>query len=110
MTDLEYIWLERRGRNAEGEKFSTEILVHGSGRILARVSLPLGDEYHHRVFFYVSVSKKALAKPDDCHDFIDLGSAKRFAEAILRGLPDPLNPPTARKRKKAPSKITSDAS
>jgi hypothetical protein len=92
MTKDELAWSHREGRDAQGDKFSQEILLHASGRILARIFIPLGDEFNFRVAFYVFVPDTVLAKPDDFHDFIDLDSAQRFAEETLLAY-DPLAPP-----------------
>ena len=87
-------WAHKEGRDEQGERFSCEILIHGSGQILARIFCPIGDEFNFRVAFYVYVPATVLAKPDEFHDFIDLDSAKRFTERVLLSY-DPVSPPAA---------------
>jgi len=106
VTKDDIVWSHREGRDSSGDKFITEILIHGSGQILARVYWPLADEFNYRVAFYVYVPDTVLAKPGEMHDFVDVDSAKRFAETTMLKY-DPVAPPgkaeaaNKRKRKKA---------
>jgi hypothetical protein len=92
MTELDLTWSHREGRDRNADRFAEEILLHGSGQILARVFWPQADEFNFRVAFYVYVPATVLTKPDEFHDFIDLESAQRFAQKILLSY-DPVGPP-----------------
>lgn len=78
-------WQHREGRDSSGDKFSHEVLVHGSSRILAKVYCPVAaDDYNFEVAFFATVesAKKDLRDERDMR-FMDVESAKRFAEASL---------------------------
>lgn len=75
-------WVERTGRDNEGDKFSRSVYVHGSGRILAVVCCPINaDEYQFIVFFYCEVPDEVLLGTD--FRFISLESGQTFVETIL---------------------------
>lgn len=103
MTPLEFIWEHRDGRDTEGEHYNHEILVHGSGRILAKVFVV---QYYHRAMFYF-VAPKATLDTTEAYDFMDVDAAKRFVEETLLKF-DPLAPPKpkAARKKRTPSNIT----
>ena len=89
----EFDWQYREGRDSDGEKFCVWVMVHGSGRIYAKVSCPRSsDEYTHRTFF---ILKPELDKEE--YQFIDADSAKAFAEKTISELSpaavDPVEPP-----------------
>ena len=88
MEKCEFDWQFHEGRDADGDKFRTHILVHGSGRILARVVEPthLGG-FSFRVWFYCKVPKSMDS--NEGYDFIDVESAKKFVEQTLSNF-DPL--------------------
>ncbi len=83
MLDSEAIWIQNKGTDREGNRFWLDNLVHASGRILAKISLPLCDEYRYNVAFYCTVPKTILADQNECFDFIDIDSARAFALAVL---------------------------
>lgn len=77
-------WQYRSGRDHEGDSFSVHLLVHGSGRILAKVFCPVAaGEFQCRVQFYCKIPKTILANPEECFDFIEDAAAMRFAESVL---------------------------
>jgi hypothetical protein len=86
MTRNEFTWERHAGRNPEGERFDSNVMVHGTGRILARVGMPIGEEYWYRLYFYVP--KCVLDSPDDCHDFISADAAVEFAENVAMAWSD----------------------
>jgi hypothetical protein len=101
MTSEEYTWDFRSGRDTDGSAYSSHILVHGSGRILAKV---VAINYFHRAQFHFTAPKDVL-DVDECFDFMDADSAKRFIEASLKTF-DPLAPKKpASEEKKQPSNI-----
>jgi hypothetical protein len=98
MTADDYVWDYRSGRDEDGSAYYTNILVHGSGRILAKV---VTCSYFYRAQFHFSCPKTVL-DVNECYDFMDVLSAKRFIEETLARF-DPLAPPkpkAARKREK----------
>ena len=103
MTREDLIWIHKEGRNVDGERFSIEALVHGSGRILVKVWHPQGDSFEYSVIFYVDVPTTVISKPDDAHHFISLESAQQFSEQIVLAF-DPLAAPAA----KAPAATEAD--
>ena len=79
----DFDWQQWAGRDADGERFSHMVLVHGSGRLLAKIWLPIvADEYAHRVYFYAG--DKDLRAAEGVQ-FADVDSAKRHVEAMLAG-------------------------
>lgn len=81
---MTHTWINKSGRDSDGDKFETEVCVHGSGRILARIACPLADEVHYTLYFYMEIPEKLL-KTSGCDlRFIDVDSAKRFADDVLR--------------------------
>lgn len=102
----ECTWLERKGRDSDGDAFRVLILLHGSGRVLARVRCPAAnDEWRYGVLFDCKVPEEVL--PGDCFDFVDEDSAMRFAEQVLSTFdPVDLSPrkaPAPRRRVKTTS-------
>jgi len=83
MKPIEFIWERREGRDRDGDKFATWLLLHGSGRILARVIAPSADEFAYRVHFNCKVPDRILRDSWDEYEFIDEYSAKRFVEQTL---------------------------
>ncbi len=83
MLASEAVWIDKKGTDRDGDRFWLDNLVHASGRILAKVRLPLSDEYRYNVAFYCTVPKTVLADQNECFDFIDLDSARAFALAVL---------------------------
>jgi hypothetical protein len=81
MTPNEYEWQHCKGRDADGDTFNTAVLVHGTGKILSRISIPRADEYYYRAYFYVP--KSVFDAADEGFDFISLDSAKTFVEGIV---------------------------
>jgi len=81
---MNHIWIHKSGRDSDGDKFETEVCVHGSGRIVARIVCPLADEVHYAVYFYISIPERILKTSGEDLRFIDVDSAKRFADDILR--------------------------
>ena len=78
MDHNEFEWQRRHGRDPEGNQFDSWVLVHGTGRILARIANPLADEYYWRAYFYIPKSVMEFA--DEGHDFISQDSAMEFVE------------------------------
>jgi hypothetical protein len=70
--DLEFKWVERKGRDREGDLFQRWYLVHVSERILAVINGPLADE----VSFNCSMCGD-WEEPDT--DFVSLYAAKKFS-------------------------------
>lgn len=80
MTDA--TWAPYSGRDTDGDRFNRLALVHGSGRILASVNLPLGaDEYQFFVYFFCEVPDEILAGSE--FRFVSAESAHAFVEKIL---------------------------
>ena len=94
MTSEKYIWDYRSGRDEDGSAFSTHILVHGSGRILAKI---VAINYYHRAQFYFTAPKEVL-DVSEAYDFMEVDAAKRFIEDSLKSV-DPLAPKKPRARK-----------
>jgi hypothetical protein len=95
MTDRDFIWERREGRDCDGDKFRALVCVHGSGRILARVLLPVaGQEYKHYAMFDCAMPDGAPKDSGGSYDFIDEDSAKAFIERTLLAF-DPLAPASA---------------
>lgn len=93
-------WQFQEGRGRDGDKFSTWLLVHASGRLLARVSAPL-YEHEQRLDFFCKLDHGGVTDADDLR-FIDIDSAKRFAEKILDQYdPEPRRKAPRFKRQKA---------
>jgi hypothetical protein len=77
-------WQRRAGRDKDGDRYSIDILIHGSGRILAKIFGPTGpDEFQFRANFYCKVKGQLVDNENDCFDFIDLDSAKAFVERVV---------------------------
>ena len=96
MKAVEVDWRRATGRDGDGDRFDAWVLVHGSGRILARICLPTTQDYRHWVYFYVKVPESILPGGDENLLFIDADSAKRFVMDIIERF-DPFAPakPTA---------------
>jgi len=95
MTFQDFIWQRREGRDREGDKFRALVCVHGSGRILARVLLPVGgQEYKCYAMFDCAMPEGAPKDSGGSYDFIDEDSAMAFVERTLI-LFDPLAQPPA---------------
>ena len=89
----DFLWQHFEGRDHEGERFSHDVLIHGSGRILAKVYLPIGaDGYQYEAVFYAG-SKDLRDNTDQ--RFVDLDSARRHCEVMLAdyGIPPQPDPP-----------------
>ncbi len=97
---VECRWLFREGRDSEGEKYALHMLVHGSGRVFAKVHEVRGC---FRADFYFVCSKELLDTSEP-YDFIDLDSAKRFAEESVAKC-DPLAPPKPKRMRKATTPV-----
>ncbi len=75
-------WAPYSGRDSDGDKFNRLALVHGSGRILASVNLPMNaDEYQYFVYFFCEVPDEILMGSD--FRFVSAESAQAFVEKIL---------------------------
>lgn len=86
------IWNSRTGRDGDGERFAVAYLTHGSGRVLAKVFGPAGnDEFLYRASFYCAVPPEVL-DTSETFDFVDLDSAMAFVDGILAQF-DPLAKP-----------------
>lgn len=84
MTPNDYIWQLREGRDREGDKFGWLICIHGSGRILASIRMPVSaDEYEHTVVFEFPLPPTAPEGLNDNFSYVDEHSAKAFVEAML---------------------------
>jgi hypothetical protein len=101
MTGYELTWKHCEGRDEEGIRFSSDVCIHASGRILARVRCPVGDEYWWRLYFYCAIPDRVIQKSEEAYDFIDSDSARQFAERVLTSF-DPLElAPSASERESA---------
>lgn len=85
---FDFYWLKFKGRDAEGTLYLEHVLVHAGGRVLAKVSCPCNSwEYSFHVFFFVAAAKKSANADSDEGGtdvrFIDLESAKEYAELLL---------------------------
>lgn len=81
----DFDWQLREGRDHDGDKFKHWVLVHGSGRILAKVYCPIsGDDYNCEAAFFATVvgREKDLRDERDMR-FMDVESAKQFTEEAL---------------------------
>lgn len=97
---IDFDWLDFKGRDAEGDRFDDAVLIHSSGRILAKICRPKHPgEYTFQLWFYVSAAKKSSSA--DCDEggqdlrFIDEISAKSYAEKLLKNYGEPNKPPVA---------------
>lgn len=88
----DFDWQERRGRDSDGDRFSHMALVHASGRVVARIHVPMGaDEYMYQLDFFVPL-KETCAEGESDLRFVDLPGAQRFAEKVLETYePEPWN-------------------
>lgn len=100
MVKSEITWDYREGRDREGDKYAVHVLIHASGRILAKVH---AADYFFRAQFYFVCPKETL-DTTEAYDFIDPEPAMRFCEEqVLRV--DPLRAPRAsRPRRQSSSK------
>lgn len=96
MQKFEYTWMDRAGRNREGDKFQSVVMVHSSGRILARIVCPVADEYWYSVHFTCVIPSSLLSVDHQRIDldFFDVESAQRFIENILERFNPTENAPT----------------
>jgi hypothetical protein len=87
MTREDFTWVYRKGRDTEGEAFSTWVMLHGSGRIYAKVQGPNNtDEYTYRVWFYCQMPQKFNESIGFC--FMELEAAQEFCmENVLQANP-----------------------
>ena len=86
----DFLWQHFEGRDHEGERFSHDVLIHGSGRVLAKIYLPVcATEYQYEVFFFTGNSE--LRHATDIR-FIDLDSARRHCEVMLADYGNPPKP------------------
>ena len=83
----DFDWQYHEGRDRDGEKLSDWVLVHGSGRVLAKIMCPLTPgEYHYQIYFFTGAAKEArqlVYDGDGDIRFMDLMSAQRFCEEAL---------------------------
>lgn len=92
-------WQFHTGRDGEGDKFAVYVLVHGSGRILAKVHAPAYEGgYHFSAAFHCAVPATVIDTNESFH-FIDAESARAFVERILTQF-DPLGKPRAKRAAK----------
>ena len=83
MVKSELAWDYREGRDDEGAKYAVHILIHESGRILAKVH---ALNYFFRAQFYFACPKETL-DTTEAYDFMDVISCMRFCEEqVLSGL------------------------
>lgn len=80
-------WRPASGRDRDGDKYESFYLVHGSGRILADVSVSVRPDAWY-VSFRCKVPESIHPNADDAR-FIDADSAKKFVIDILTKF-DPL--------------------
>lgn len=81
-----FVWRHFEGRDKEGNRFAHHALIHGSGRIFAKVYVPCSEygEYNFAVsYFYGGPEGEVLDKGPGTAQFIDLESALRFCEATV---------------------------
>jgi hypothetical protein len=77
-----YVWQLVEGRDEDGSKYANWILVHGSGRILARIAT-LGSWYCDLLF---CLPRKQIGRDEEDYSdlrFIDADSAKAYVEKTL---------------------------
>lgn len=85
-------WQFVSGRDHEGDKYAVWILVHGSGRILAKVhDMATTGGYHFRAIFHCAVPK-TIIDATETFDFVALEPAQAFVDGILAKF-DPFAPP-----------------
>ena len=77
----DFLWQHFEGRDHDGERFSREVLIHGSGRILAKVYHPLSRDGSDYLCAFFAGGKDLRADSDQ--RFVDLDSAKRHCETML---------------------------
>lgn len=79
------LWQTFEGRDKDGDRFIHHVLLHGSGRILAKVYQPCQyDAYNYEVAFFLGGKQgEDLDKGPGQARFIDLESAKVFIEDEL---------------------------
>lgn len=87
-------WQFREGRDKDGDRFAIHALVHGSGRVLAKVFEPSARGGFYCLDFLCVVPSEVI-DASASFQFIELAPAKALAEDIL-GRFDPLARPAAK--------------
>ncbi len=84
----DFDWRDEKFKDDDGNSCHDYALVHASGRILAKISVPARSwDYYYQVFFFVAAAKRHALS--DCDEgvgdlrFIDLESAVEYAELLL---------------------------